>query len=530
MVEIGSTIDGKYRVDRLLGQGGMGSVYEAVHMGTGRRCAVKVISEQKLVSNPQVVSRFQREARAAGALESQYIAQVLDAGVDRDCGLPFLAMEYLDGEGLNQMFKRLGALPADLVLRVAAQACLGLQRAHEANVVHRDIKPHNLFLARRESGEVVVKLLDFGIAKVKMDQSNETSSAELTKEGSLLGSPLYVSPEQARGKKEIDRRTDIWSLGAVLYQALSGRTPYAHAAALGDLILMVCTEEPPPIQEHAPWVAPEVAAVVHRCLQQNPDARYQSAAEILEAVRQLLPDGWTIQQQMCVSLEESERQKAAPRLSASSPAAAGATGLDASAVASQSGAGSTTGPITRTQVTARGRAPSARLVTAGALVVVAMAGVGVVALGRKSPARPAAEPTAAAAASAARVAAPSATASIAVPASDAKPKRVYVVVLPKEASVQVEGKDAPLRDGVLDLEGLPGSVHRVRVVKGTFETVQDVVITESGALPPMIQLKLPGVAPVPLPGKGPAASATGAATAAPPVPKGIDVSTEEFNK
>ncbi|MEO0606553.1 MAG: serine/threonine-protein kinase, partial [Myxococcota bacterium] len=189
---IGSTIDGKYLVKNEIGKGGMGSVYEAEHAATGRRVAVKVINSGDLTKDQQVLSRFEREARAAGAIDTQYITQVLDAGLDRDSNLPFMAMEYLEGEDLQRMLKRVGPISPELALRVTAQACLGLRKAHDAKVVHRDIKPHNLFLARRDAGEVIVKLLDFGIAKVKMDQAQSRDGADLTKTGNLLGSPLYV--------------------------------------------------------------------------------------------------------------------------------------------------------------------------------------------------------------------------------------------------------------------------------------------------------------------------------------------------
>ncbi|WP_437876130.1 serine/threonine protein kinase [Sorangium sp. So ce513] len=316
---IGTVIDGKYRIAKLLGEGAMGSVYEAEHTATGRRCAIKVISSLDLTRDPKIVQRFQREARAAGGIDTQHITQVLDAGVDRDTKLPFLAMEFLSGEDLQHLLLRTGPLAPHVALRIAVHCCLGLQKAHEAGVVHRDIKPHNLFLARRDAGEIIVKLLDFGIAKVKMDQANDTEGADLTKTGSLVGSPLYMSPEQAVGQREIDHRTDIWSLGAVLYQALSGRTPFHDIKALGQLILSICSSPVPPLQDYAPWVPAEIAAVVHRCLQQDPARRFQSAQELLATLRPMLPYGWAIQEDMLVPLSEAHRHHVAPRLGASGP-------------------------------------------------------------------------------------------------------------------------------------------------------------------------------------------------------------------
>ncbi|WP_437627944.1 serine/threonine protein kinase [Sorangium sp. So ce1151] len=318
---IGTVIDGKYRISKLLGEGAMGSVYEAEHTATGRRCAIKVISSVDLTRDPKVVHRFQREARAAGAIDTQHITQVLDAGVDRETRLPFLAMEFLAGEDLQHLLLRTGPLSPDVALRIAVHCCLGLMKAHEAGVVHRDIKPHNLFLARRDAGEIIVKLLDFGIAKVKMDQANETEGADLTRTGSLVGSPLYMSPEQAVGQREIDHRTDIWSLGAVLYQALAGRTPYHDIKALGQLILAICSSPVPPLQDFAPWVPPEIAAVVHRCLQQDPSRRFQSAQEMLSAIRPMLPYGWAIQEDMLYPLAEAHRAHVAPRFGMGNPQA-----------------------------------------------------------------------------------------------------------------------------------------------------------------------------------------------------------------
>jgi serine/threonine-protein kinase len=190
----GETIDGKYQIVRRLGQGGMGEVYEARHLGTGRRVAIKVVFGEALAQDREIVARFQREARAAGAIESQHVVQVLDTGFDPESGHPYLVMEYLTGRDLQATLQELGHLPPDLALRIVAQVCLGLARAHEAGVVHRDIKPANVFLARLDGGEVVVKVLDFGIAKLRMEKFSTVDGTSLTQSGSLLGSPYYMSP------------------------------------------------------------------------------------------------------------------------------------------------------------------------------------------------------------------------------------------------------------------------------------------------------------------------------------------------
>jgi eukaryotic-like serine/threonine-protein kinase len=556
---IGSIIDGKYEIKSLLGQGGMGSVYEAAHTSTGRRCAVKVISSEGLTRDANIVSRFQREARAAGAIDTQYIAQVLDAGVDRDSGFPFLVIEYLDGEDLQHLLKRVGPLSPDLVMRMAAQACLGLQKAHDASVVHRDIKPANLFLTHRDAGEIIVKILDFGIAKVKMDEANSTEGSELTRTGNLLGSPMYMSPEQARGQRGIDHRTDLYSLGAVMYQALSGKTPFGHATALGELILFVCSEPPPALQEYAPWIAPEVAALVHRCLAKSPAERFQTAHEMFQALQALLPGGWAVHQDMLVSLHDSQRLEVAPRLPMSLPpppmpgggggmvppvsittgdrsATTGDRALTTGDRSASTGeqAGTTGGAGAMAQSQALAAAPKSKLgLMLGVGGMVAVLGMGGIYLATRRPGPGA--PTATAAPPTAVqtivVQAPATQTTAAAPVDD-KPKRVQVVILPPDASAEVEGQPATVKDGILELSGKQGSVFRVRVFKGKGrdlgETTVDVVVTEQGPLPPKIEVKAGTVVQIPRPGATDAPSASGAPKPPPVVPKGISTADDEF--
>lgn len=303
-------IAGRYRITRLLGEGGMGAVYEAVHTGTDKRVALKVIISDDLAHNTEMVARFEREARAAGQIDTQHIVQIFDAGYDAEARMPFIAMEFMKGEDLLDTIKRLGPLRPELALRITAQACLGLARAHEAGVVHRDIKSANLYLARRDGGEVVVKLLDFGIAKMRPNQLASAEGVGLTRTGAMMGSPLYMSPEQAKGARDVDGRTDIWSMGVVLYEALSGVTPLSHIDSLGSLILAICSDPPPPLRARAPWVPPEVEAIVHRALQIDPDERYPSAQAMVEAIRVLLPDGWALREDLLVPMQQADRGSA----------------------------------------------------------------------------------------------------------------------------------------------------------------------------------------------------------------------------
>ncbi|WP_437851383.1 protein kinase domain-containing protein [Sorangium sp. So ce363] len=399
---IGRTLDDRYTMLRLLGQGGMGAVYEARHAGTGRRVAVKVILGQ--AADDELVRRFQREARAVGAVESEHIAQVFDTGRDRETGAPYIAMEFLEGEDVQALIERLGPLPVDLALRIGLQACLGLERAHEAGIVHRDIKPANLFLARKQGGQRVIKVLDFGVAKVT---DNSLGNGGMTKSGALLGSPLYMSPEQARGSGAIDARSDVWSLGISLYHALSGHRPNEHLTGLGELVLAICTTPVRWIQEIAPWVPPEVAHVVHRALVIDPAGRTASAGELAAALRAFLPGGEAIVEAMLVPLDAATRASrasfgaiSAPPHASSAPFGAALTPPRASAApfeaagrpsGGQSGpyALSATAPATSVRLSNRPERPASRppvaLIAGGVLAAALAGGAGVYLAVRSAP-------------------------------------------------------------------------------------------------------------------------------------------------
>ena len=336
---IGQLVDGKYELLELIGEGGMGAVYEARHASTGALVAVKLIHADFLDKDDVMVARFEREARAAALIATKYIVQVTDAGRDDALGQPYMAMELLRGESLLHILHRLGPLSPELVVKIGAQVCLGLEKAHAAGVVHRDIKPANLFLARgtEEGDEIVCKLLDFGVAKLKMEQAASTENVALTRTGSMLGSPLYMSPEQARGLKTIDARADIFSLGVVLYQLLCGRTPNHEVEGLGELIINICSDEARPVRSQAPWVPERIAAAVHGALQIAPKARYQTAGDMLEALRKSIDaapgeEPFVIRDEMLQSAEiadddthqEPENLEATMALDTESPAAAAA--------------------------------------------------------------------------------------------------------------------------------------------------------------------------------------------------------------
>lgn len=316
---IGKVLDSKYEILSLLGEGGMGAVYEALHVGVGRRVAVKVLLAEDLSKKATHIARFQREARLVGGLETRHICQVLDTGSDED-GHPYMVMELMRGRDVAAQLKASGPLHPQAALAIVVQACRGLQRAHEAGVIHRDIKPANLFLCEEEDGDITVKVLDFGIAKMH-DGAVPASGSDptLTRTGALLGSPLYMSPEQARGKDDIDVRSDLFSLGVVLYRMLSGRAPFQDIDAFGELLMAICTESAPPLQKFAPWVEPEVVALTHRALAIPRDARFQSASEFLTAAESRLPAGFRLRREHLAPLEEEVRKRVAVAIDDASP-------------------------------------------------------------------------------------------------------------------------------------------------------------------------------------------------------------------
>jgi serine/threonine-protein kinase len=279
----GGLVDGRYRLEGLLGKGGMGQVHDAVDTRTGRRVAIKLVRIDRGDGQQEAERRFVVEARTASAIDSPHIARVMDVGIDAARGTPYLVMERLAGEDLGSLLDRTGALEPLVAARLCAQAAAGLEAAHAQGVVHRDVKPGNLFLATRADGRVAVKILDFGIAKARQDVVG-TENVGLTSTGRLLGTPLYMSPEQAMGLKVIDARSDLWSLGTVLFTALAGTSPFHGADTLGKLVLRICAGPIASVQDFAPWVSKELAAVVHRALERPLELRFQTAAEMRQAL------------------------------------------------------------------------------------------------------------------------------------------------------------------------------------------------------------------------------------------------------
>src|ERR1700690_3129726 len=261
----------RFRLNRLLGRGGMGSVWHATHLGLDVPCAVKFI-EGEGAQVPEVQARFEREAKAAAHLRSPHVVQILDHGVCE--GTPYIAMELLDGEDLGKRLARVGRLAPHELLTIVTQVCRALTKAHSHGIVHRDLKPDNIFLVRDDDLEIV-KVLDFGIAKATGAGAPGTS----TRTGAMLGTPYYMSPEQAQGTKAVDARSDLWSLAVIVFEALTGQRPF-ESEALGDLLMKIIVAPIPLPSYVVRDLPPTIDAWWTKACQRDPARRFQSAKEL----------------------------------------------------------------------------------------------------------------------------------------------------------------------------------------------------------------------------------------------------------
>jgi serine/threonine-protein kinase len=265
----------------------MGSVYEGEHSATGRLVAIKLV-HLKSPASTELEERFEREARIASNVQSKHIVQVFDAGRDDELG-PFMVMELLRGEDLEARLARLGALPPRMACEIAFQAARGLEKAHAANVAHRDLKPGNIFLVDSDEEDFLVKVLDFGIAKLWGEDSE--LSAKLTREGSTLGTPQYMSPEQARGRTDIDARTDVYSLGSVLYEMIVGRSHVPELANYNQLVIHIATEPAPRLSSSVPDIDPRIDLLVADMLIGDRRDRIQTMRMVRERISSILGTG-----------------------------------------------------------------------------------------------------------------------------------------------------------------------------------------------------------------------------------------------
>ncbi|HET9955945.1 MAG TPA: serine/threonine-protein kinase [Polyangiaceae bacterium] len=278
----GSLIEGKYRVVRQIGAGGMGAVFEAEAVRLHKRVAIKVLFADG-GQDEEVARRFQLEAQAAGRIGSRHIVEVIDLG-QLESGAPFMVMEFLDGESLRGRIAR-GRMQPREILPIASQLLAGLIAAHQAGIVHRDLKPDNVFLVRQTDGAGdFVKLLDFGISKFN---TGVGMSPTLTRTGTVLGTPYYMSPEQASGGKSIDHRVDIYAVGVILYEALTGTVPF-QAETFNELLFKIVLEHARPVSSIVPEADPHFIALIERAMARDPAHRFQSAADMRAAL-----DAWS---------------------------------------------------------------------------------------------------------------------------------------------------------------------------------------------------------------------------------------------
>jgi len=276
-VKEGDILAGKYRVDRVLGIGGMGVVVQATHTVLQDRVALKFLLPE-LLENEATSARFLREAQAAVRIKSPHVARVTDVGT-LDNGAPYMVMEFLEGQDLGSLLDLEGPLGVETAVVFALQACEAVAAAHANGIIHRDIKPANLFLTQGPDQRPVLKVLDFGISKV----ANRDGVGSLTQTHTAMGSPLYMSPEQMRSAKTVDSRTDIWSLGIVLYEMLTGTLPFV-ADTMPQLCALILETEPPSLETAVPDLPDGLDEVVLKALSRNPDERYQDLGEFALAI------------------------------------------------------------------------------------------------------------------------------------------------------------------------------------------------------------------------------------------------------
>jgi serine/threonine-protein kinase len=266
----GAVLDGKYRLERALGEGGMGVVVAATHVGLEQRVAIKFLHAEA-TKNKEAVERFEREAKVAAKVKSEHIARVSDFG--RAPGnVPYIVMEYLEGSDLGDLIDMEGRLAVPEASEIVLQACEALAEVHAAGIVHRDLKPSNLFITRRADGSPCVKLLDFGISKFTVHPDDSRADPSLTATATIMGSPSYMSPEQLKSTKEVDARTDIWSIGAVLYEALTGR-PAFQGETVPQVCAMIASDDPDPPLTVRGGLPIALDKAVLGCLAKKPEDR-----------------------------------------------------------------------------------------------------------------------------------------------------------------------------------------------------------------------------------------------------------------
>jgi serine/threonine protein kinase len=362
-VRPGDILANKYRVDRVLGVGGMGVVVAAYHLQLEETVALKFLRPEAL-GDAEAVARFAREARAAVKIKSEHVARVSDVGT-LPSGAPYMVMEYLDGADLAAWLKQRGALPFDQAIEFVLQACIALADAHALGITHRDLKPANLFCVRRSDGQLAIKVLDFGISKLTPRVGSGTVTASgmsFTRTSALMGSPLYMSPEQMRSAKDVDAQTDIWALGVVLFELIAGVPPFL-AESVTELAIKVNSEPTPAIRNVRPEVPARLEAIIFKCLEKDRRQRFRNVAELALALLPFAP---------------KRAQASVDRVSGIILAA----GLNAKTIAvpqpapppTQPASGGTLPPFGRTTVGSPGRKTAIGASLAGVVALVAVVG------------------------------------------------------------------------------------------------------------------------------------------------------------
>jgi serine/threonine-protein kinase len=282
---VGQLVGSKYRIERLLGKGAMGAVFVAHHELLQQRVALKVMLPE-VAASEQAAARFLNEARAAAKVEGDHVARVLDIGQLED-GAPFIALELLEGSDFTGVLRTVGSLPPDEAVDYVLQALEALAQAHALGIVHRDLKPANLFLAQRRDGTKIVKVLDFGISKA-VEPAGTGLAKVVTQSSSLLGSPMYMAPEQVRNARTVDPRADIWAMGVILFELLAGRPPWDGETVAG-VFAAILEQAPPPMRMFRPDIPEGLELVVARCLARDPSDRFDTVAELASALAPFAP-------------------------------------------------------------------------------------------------------------------------------------------------------------------------------------------------------------------------------------------------
>ncbi len=365
----GEIIAGKYRVERVLGEGGMGVVVAARHLQLEQLVAIKFLLPTAM-QNQQIVERFLQEARASVMLKSEHVAKVLDVGT-LSTGAPYMVMEYLEGEDLSTILNTQGPLDVETACNYLVQGCEAIAEAHSRGIVHRDLKPANFFLSRSVGGSRTIKVLDFGVSKLTGD-GGIVSSKNLTQTREMMGSPVYMSPEQMRSSRTVTQSTDIWALGVVLFELLTRQYPF-DAESMPDLCVKVVSDPPVSLRSLRPDVPEEIEAIVGRCLQKDPEQRFANVAELASALEVFAPvESHVAAENARVTLGDFTKTKL-------SESGAGATAL--SRPRTPVGSRSVPGLTTPQPSTASAGAPRSWLLLVAAVLLVLLVGGGF-ALGR----------------------------------------------------------------------------------------------------------------------------------------------------